>query len=66
MNTIIDSTKAYRSNLATSQQLSQFSLPSSIKLLPLLTLSLLKDDFTQQQQQQQQYFGLYPEYEGRY
>lgn len=42
MNTVIDSSKMYRSNFASSRQASQLVLPSSIKLLPLLVVALLK------------------------
>ena len=42
MNTVLDSTKMYRSNFASSKQSSQFTLPSSLSLLPLFVVALLK------------------------
>ena len=42
MNSVIDSTKAYRSLMASSVQSSQFCLPDSLCLLPLFILALLK------------------------
>ncbi len=42
MNTLIDSGKMYRNNVASSLQASQYTLPASIKLLPLLIIALLK------------------------
>ena len=41
-NIVIDSTKMYRTNFASSMQASQFILPSSLRLLPLFMFSLIK------------------------
>lgn len=43
MNVPVDATKVYRSNCASSLQSSQFVLPATIRLLPLFTLSLVKN-----------------------
>ena len=43
MNTVIDATKMYRANFASSMQASQFTLPATLRLLPLFMISLLKN-----------------------
>ena len=42
MNTVIDATKMYRSQFASSMQASQFNLPGCLQLLPLFIIALLK------------------------
>lgn len=42
LNIVLDCTRMYRSHFASSMQASQFALPSSLRLLPLFMLSLLK------------------------
>lgn len=42
MNTVIDATKMYRSQFASSMQATQFNLPASLQLLPLFIIALLK------------------------
>ena len=43
LNIMIDATKMYRSNFASSMQASQLTLPATLRLLPLFMISLLKN-----------------------